>query len=257
MTAECAPARSGRRRVCRLILAAMAPAAPAGSRRRRAATLGLSALALTSGLLAACSGDDELPRPEAFDSSTTSTTFDDSRLTFRRRVSPLRRTEVVLAPAIVSEVGGAAVAGGASGTGEVPASQVTRVEGILSELQATRTDRGIVVTLPETVLFDFDEADIRADAADTLGKVAEVLRYHASSPVDIHGHTDSTGDDDYNQRLSERRAEAVKQDLATTHKIDAGRLRSLGFGEKRPVAPNDSDANRQRNRRVEILIRQA
>lgn len=229
----------------------------APARRRPVAALGaLVALALAP----ACSDDDDIfsQAPEGSpSSSTTSTTFDDSRLEFRRRVTPLARSEVVLAAAIVSEVGGAAATGGGSGTSEVPASQVTRVEGILGELSATRTAAGIVVTLPEKVLFDFDKADIRPDAAETLGKVAEVLRYHASSPVDVHGHTDSTGADDYNQRLSERRAEAVKTELATKHQIDAGRLRAAGFGEKRPVAPNDDDADRQRNRRVEIVIRDA
>jgi outer membrane protein OmpA-like peptidoglycan-associated protein len=141
----------------------------------------------------------------------------------------------------------------------VASSELRQVRAILTELGAENTARGVVITLPERVLFDFDKAEIRPDAGPVLAKIAKVLRYYAKAPVKVDGHTDSRGAPEYNQRLSERRAEAVAAALAARG-IDPGRLDPSGFGETRPLAPNqrvdgaDDPAGRQRNRRVEVVV---
>jgi outer membrane protein OmpA-like peptidoglycan-associated protein len=139
-------------------------------------------------------------------------------------------------------------------------SRLREVQGILSDLGATHTAKGIVITLPEVVLFDFNKSDLRPDARPVLTKITKVIDYYARVPVSIEGHTDAIGTPDYNQGLSERRASAVKDWLTTQGSVPASRLGAKGFGETRPVAPNqnsdgsDNPAGRQKNRRVEVVI---
>lgn len=135
------------------------------------------------------------------------------------------------------------------------------LEAVLEELGAKVTAQEIKIDLAADVLFDFDQADLRADARDELAKVGEVLSAHPGAPVTIEGHTDAKGGDAYNQRLSERRAESVKRWLVQNAAADAGRITTRGWGEIRPVTPNtrpdgsDDPEGRQRNRRVEITLR--
>jgi outer membrane protein OmpA-like peptidoglycan-associated protein len=124
----------------------------------------------------------------------------------------------------------------------------------MRDLGAQETALEITVDLPADVLFDFDKSDIRPDAAAALAKLAVIIRAQPKGRVRIEGHTDSKGDDAYNQKLSERRAESVKNWLASKESIDAARLATKGWGEAKPVAPNDTDANRQKNRRVQAII---
>ena len=108
--------------------------------------------------------------------------------------------------------------------------------------------------LPADVLFDFDKADVRSDAAEALAHLATLIRGYPDRRVRLEGHTDAKGDDAYNQRLSERRAAAVARWLTEREGIEAARLAPRGFGEKQPAASNDDDAGRQKNRRVEVVI---
>ncbi|AGY58460.1 OmpA family protein [Gloeobacter kilaueensis] len=123
----------------------------------------------------------------------------------------------------------------------------------------TRTETRIV--LDADVLFDFDKDNIRPDAAAALVKVAIVLKGYPGKPVRIEGYTDSMGSDSYNLDLSRRRAAAVQGWLLQNARIENGRMRTTGFGESHPVAPNanpdgsDNPAGRQKNRRVEIVVR--
>ena len=117
---------------------------------------------------------------------------------------------------------------------------------------------GYVITLDDRVLFDFDKSDIRADAARTLDVLADALQDVDRRAMEVRGHTDSKGDDDYNQALSERRANAVRDALQT--RGVSGDIGARGFGESQPVAPNaldgqDNPAGRQLNRRVEVFVR--
>lgn len=141
---------------------------------------------------------------------------------------------------------------------EVAPERVETTRTLLTQLNARRTEGTIIVDLPADVLFDFDKADLRPDAEQALTQAAELLRSYPTATVSIGGHTDAKGDDAYNNALSVRRARAVADRLGSA----IGRtLGSEGFGETRPVAANalpdgrDDPAGRQKNRRVEILIR--
>jgi outer membrane protein OmpA-like peptidoglycan-associated protein len=134
-------------------------------------------------------------------------------------------------------------------------ASVQQVRQAMQDLGAKETDLEVHVELPADVLFDFDKADIRADAASALAKVATIIRAYPNGTATLEGHTDSKGDDAYNQRLSERRAESVRRWLAEKERVDGSKLTARGFGESRPVASNDTDAGRQKNRRVEVVIR--
>jgi outer membrane protein OmpA-like peptidoglycan-associated protein len=101
------------------------------------------------------------------------------------------------------------------------------------------------------VNFDFDKATIRPDAVAILDEAVEILREQPGIDVSVDGHTDAVGSDEYNERLSERRARAVADYLAR-HGIDRARLQPRGFGESHPVASNDSAEGRAQNRRVEL-----
>jgi len=131
---------------------------------------------------------------------------------------------------------------------------VQNLEQAMRDLGAQETNLEIKVDLPADVLFDFDKADIRPDAAAALSKLATIIRAQPKGRTRIEGHTDSKGDDAYNQKLSERRAESVKNWLVTKEGLDGARMTTKGWGETKPVAPNDTDANRQKNRRVQAIV---
>jgi OOP family OmpA-OmpF porin len=103
------------------------------------------------------------------------------------------------------------------------------------------------------VNFDFDKATIRPDAAEILAEAARILREDPDIYVSVDGHTDARGTDQYNERLSERRAQAVVEYL-TRLDVSRSRLRAQGFGESRPVASNDTEEGRAQNRRVELNV---
>ncbi len=103
------------------------------------------------------------------------------------------------------------------------------------------------------VNFDFDKSTIRPDAAEILSEAARILREEPDVRVSVDGHTDARGTDEYNQRLSERRAEAVVDRLIELG-VSRGRLQPQGFGESRPVASNDTEEGRAQNRRVELNV---
>lgn len=103
------------------------------------------------------------------------------------------------------------------------------------------------------VNFDFDKATLTPNAKTILDGVGTALDTAPSVTVELGGHTDAKGTDEYNQKLSERRASSVRQYLIGKG-IDAGRMTSAGYGESQPVADNDSDEGRELNRRVELKV---
>ncbi|WP_298170895.1 OmpA family protein [Novosphingobium sp.] len=113
--------------------------------------------------------------------------------------------------------------------------------------------KAILVNLPNGVTFDTDSTVIKPGFRDTLDKVAQSLVQYPDSLIDVTGHTDSTGSDAYNQRLSENRARAVADYLASRG-VSAPRIRSQGLGESQPIASNATEEGRSANRRVEIKI---
>jgi outer membrane protein OmpA-like peptidoglycan-associated protein len=128
----------------------------------------------------------------------------------------------------------------------------------LSEILETRREaRGLIVNLSD-VLFDFNKASLKPGAREKLSKLAGILlAYPGGYRIEIEGHTDAIGSEEYNLKLSQARAESVceylKQSSVAADRIIAVR----GFGKSKPVASNDSDAGRQVNRRVEIIIADA
>jgi outer membrane protein OmpA-like peptidoglycan-associated protein len=122
----------------------------------------------------------------------------------------------------------------------------------LAELNAKKSDRGMVLTLGD-VLFEFDKAQLLPGANRTIDQLAAFLSEHTDRSVLIEGHTDSIGSESYNIELSQRRAEAVRNALLS-RQIPFYRIVSKGYGKSYPVAGNDSEAGRQQNRRVEIII---
>lgn len=110
----------------------------------------------------------------------------------------------------------------------------------------------LLITLDSGVLFDVDKYDIRPEAQETLNQLAKLLTEAGITAFEIDGHTDSNADDDYNQTLSENRANSVKAYL-TAQGVSA-EITTQGYGESRPVATNETAEGRQQNRRVEIII---
>lgn len=122
-----------------------------------------------------------------------------------------------------------------------------------SRIEVDRQGDDIVLNMPSNVTFDFDSSQLTSDAQNALNEVSNVLREYTDTRVNIAGHTDSTGEASYNQRLSERRAQSVGNYLSQSG-VSSSRLNTTGYGENQPVASNDSDAGRAQNRRVEITL---
>jgi outer membrane protein OmpA-like peptidoglycan-associated protein len=119
-------------------------------------------------------------------------------------------------------------------------------------LETRDTARGLIVNMSD-VLFDFNQYTLRPGAREKLAKVSGILLAHPGLKIEVEGHTDSVGSDDYNQRLSEQRAAAVR-DYIVQQGVDMDTVGAVGFGKTRPVASNDTPAGRQQNRRVEMVV---
>gem|GEM_PF-5742086 len=128
----------------------------------------------------------------------------------------------------------------------------------LSGILETRSEaRGMVVTLAD-VLFDTDKASLTPDARERLSKLAGILMaYPDPFQLEIEGHTDSTGSQDYNQQLSEERAQSVRDYLVQAGLAADKIVAVRGFGKTKPIASNDTPEGRQVNRRVEIVVSDA
>jgi outer membrane protein OmpA-like peptidoglycan-associated protein len=120
-------------------------------------------------------------------------------------------------------------------------------------VSVTRNGDNITLNMPGNVTFATNSADLRPDFFSTLNSVAVVLKEFDKTILEVAGHTDNTGEDAYNQALSERRASSVAQYLESQG-IMARRVFTVGAGESRPIASNDSPDGRQANRRVELTL---
>ncbi len=110
---------------------------------------------------------------------------------------------------------------------------------------------GTIVFMP--IEFDYDRATIRPESLPLLERIAEAMKTHPQLRIEVRGHTDDRGSEDYNLRLSQRRADAVVEALVQMG-VERSRLRAVGFGESRPLVENTSEENRARNRRTEFVI---
>jgi len=121
------------------------------------------------------------------------------------------------------------------------------------DVRIVNTGDRLILTMPQDILFDVDSATVRSVLRDDLFKVADSLRRYPDTTVQVVGHTDSDGAASYNQRLSERRANAVA-DVLLDGGVRGGRIRAFGEGEDQPVASNLTPEGKRQNRRVEIVI---
>jgi outer membrane protein OmpA-like peptidoglycan-associated protein len=119
-------------------------------------------------------------------------------------------------------------------------------------LKTSDTARGLIVNMSD-VLFEFGKSTLRPEAREKLAKMSGIILSHPGLHLEIEGHTDSVGSDDFNQKLSEQRAESARKYLQDAG-IATDNLVARGFGESKPVASNDSDAGRSQNRRVEMIV---
>lgn len=147
------------------------------------------------------------------------------------------------------------------GLGLAVSGKTQALAAALKDLGAKVTEQEIRIELAADVLFDFDKANLRPEAGPALEKVVAVLKNYANAATTIEGHTDSIGNDNYNQSLSERRAASVKSWL-TSHGA-ANPMTTRGWGKKKSIAPNtkpdgsDNPEGRQKNRRVEITVKKS
>ncbi|SMQ69114.1 Outer membrane protein OmpA [Altererythrobacter xiamenensis] len=155
---------------------------------------------------------------------------------------------------IIGAVGGAA-AGGYVGYQMDEQIKELKEQTAGSGVDVTEVDNGeaILVNLPDGVTFDVGSYTIKPAFRQTLDSVADSLIQYPNSIIDVYGHTDSTGSDAFNQRLSEQRAQAVANYLISQG-VSSARIKWQGFGETMPIADNDTEYGRARNRRVEIKI---
>lgn len=152
---------------------------------------------------------------------------------------------------------GAALGGVAGGSiGRYMDNQEAAMRQQLAVTEAASVQRNadvLAVTFKSDVLFDVNSASLKQGAYVEIDRVAKVLQQYPQTTIVIAGHTDSTGSEDHNQRLSERRAMSVSNALANQG-VSPARMRTIGFGESQPVADNNTEAGRQLNRRVVVTI---
>jgi outer membrane protein OmpA-like peptidoglycan-associated protein len=148
-----------------------------------------------------------------------------------------------------------AVVGGAAGgiIGDYMDRQAAEMDRDLEGATVERIGEGIKITFDAGILFDVDRSELHLEAEQELDRLATILNKYDDTNIIIEGHTDATGAEDYNQRLSERRAQSVATHLAT-QTVDSRRFSVNGWGETQPVASNETADGRQQNRRVDLAI---
>jgi outer membrane protein OmpA-like peptidoglycan-associated protein len=149
---------------------------------------------------------------------------------------------------------GAAV-GGSAGyfIGKHMDKQAQELKQAIPDATVERVGEGINLTFNSGLLFKLNSSELSEDAKSELKKVGGILSKYNDTEILLEGHTDDTGSDDHNMKLSERRAESVSQYLESQN-IPSSRLRTKWYGESQPKYPNDSELNRVKNRRVELAI---
>jgi outer membrane protein OmpA-like peptidoglycan-associated protein len=131
-----------------------------------------------------------------------------------------------------------------------------RMQQALAQVAETReTARGLIVNLGD-ILFDFNKATLQPAARDVINRIAGILQVTSGFRLQVEGYTDSIGGDDYNQKLSEQRAQAVSDSLVAAG-VSPDLISTAGFGKANPIADNSTEEGRKKNRRVEIVVQDA
>jgi outer membrane protein OmpA-like peptidoglycan-associated protein len=123
-----------------------------------------------------------------------------------------------------------------------------------SLIQVTNDARGTIISMSD-ILFEVNKANLTPDLKTSLAKIAGILLVFKTSNIIVEGHTDNQGSAEYNQKLSEKRAENVMSFLIEQG-VDSGRLTSVGYGFTKPIADNETKEGRQKNRRVDLIIQE-
>ena len=153
--------------------------------------------------------------------------------------------------AVVGAAAGAAIGAALGHRMDQQQKELEKIQGV----EVSRPSEGeIAVNLTDDILFDFNSSSLRPESRQTLSDLASNFRNYPDEQVTIEGHTDSVGTPSYNQTLSQQRASAVSGYLSAEG-VPSERVTSIGYGETRPKATNDTPEGRQLNRRVEIHIR--
>lgn len=149
---------------------------------------------------------------------------------------------------------GAAV-GGTTGTiiGHYMDKQVEEIQADLKDAKVERVGEGIKITFNSGILFEVNSSNLSETAKESIKSLSVVLNKYEDTHILIEGHTDSTGPRDFNQTLSEKRANSVAA-FMSGNSVDSARLKTIGYGPDQPVASNDTPADRTLNRRVEVAI---
>lgn len=149
---------------------------------------------------------------------------------------------------------GAAVGGTAGALiGRYMDKQAQEIRKDMKGAQVERVGEGILITFDSGLMFDFDSYDLKSATRSNLSELAQTLKKYEDTEIVIEGHTDSSGTEDYNQTLSERRANSVSSYLVREGVLPS-RMFTMGYGEEQPVASNETDGGRRQNRRVEVAI---
>jgi outer membrane protein OmpA-like peptidoglycan-associated protein len=154
----------------------------------------------------------------------------------------------------VGAIIGAAVGGGAGAAiGHYMDKQAEEIRRDLRNAKVERVGEGIKITFDSGILFDIGSDNLKSNARQNVDDLAKILQKYKDTNILVEGHTDSTGSESLNQRLSEDRASSVSRELKTVGVLGS-RISTMGYGETQPIADNGSSYGRQQNRRVEIAI---
>jgi outer membrane protein OmpA-like peptidoglycan-associated protein len=149
--------------------------------------------------------------------------------------------------AVLGAAAGAAIGGLIGHRMDQQAKELNKVA------ETKRTEEGLVTKLKGDILFDTDKATLKPEARENLIKIANIMKDYPENVLTIKGYTDNTGPSEYNDELSEKRAEAVER-LLVTQGLPGNTIKVVGLGEANPVADNSTTQGRQKNRRVDIDV---
>lgn len=154
----------------------------------------------------------------------------------------------------VGAILGAAIGGAAGGLiGTYMDKQAEEIKNDVKGAKVERVGEGIKITFDSGILFAVNSHELSENSRGNIRQLAETLKKYEDTNILIEGHTDSTGEDAYNQTLSEKRASSVSSYLKSNG-VAGNRITTVGYGENQPIASNDSEAGRTQNRRVEVAI---
>jgi len=148
-----------------------------------------------------------------------------------------------------------AVVGGATGAiiGNYMDKQAAEIERDIEGAKVERIGEGIKITFSSGILFDVDQSNLKSQYQSELTELSKILNKYEDTNIMLVGYTDSTGSEEHNLQLSQKRADSVANYMSTQN-VNSGRFTTEGYGEAQPVATNDTAAGRAQNRRVEVAI---